>query len=352
MLLYQTIIICQVKFDLKIDMYTVIILYELKFLPRWTVLKLIKKTFLLILSLIMIFSVCSSVISVNAAEDVKVKLIASALKAEPGDRFSVTYSFENAADYKYGLTAFTSKLKFDSNQLRCVNVTHSKFNNSALTTNRALTGEVRTLYTYASLTKDPGVNTNEAFVTYTFVVTKTAVAGKASLSLDFDTIVTTDYDESPAKNKTLTYNKPTISVEIISDNVAATSSEAAVTSQETTASGSSSTDEVVSSNKKPSDKAPDKITTVDESYLNPEFSASDIAAGETVEKEPTQSELIAEAESKISEEFSNAGIDPNDVYKKGFDISLPLFIGLIAVGVVALAAIITLIIIIATKKKN
>ena len=319
-------------------------------------MKLFKNALLLILSLVITLTVCSSVLSVSAAEDVNVKLIASALKAEPGDKFSVSYSFENAGDYKYGLTAFTSKLKFDSNQLRCVNVIHSKFNNSAMTTNRALTGEVRTLYTYASLTKDPGVNTNETFVTYVFVVTNNAVAGNATLSLDFDTIITTDYDKPSVENKNLTYNKPTISVEIISDNVAATSSESATTSNKPVESGSTSSNNVTSesNNKKPSDKAPDKITTVDDSYLNPEFSASDVAAGEQVEKEPTQSELIEQTQSKLSQEFSNAGIDPNDVHNKNKvgGINLPLLIGFIVLGVVALAAIITLVIILANKKKN
>ena len=319
-------------------------------------MKLFKNALLLILSLVITLTVCSSVLSVSAAEDVNVKLIASALKAEPGDKFTVSYSFENAGDYKYGLTAFTSKLKFDSNQLRCVNVIHSKFNNSAMTTNRALTGEVRTLYTYASLTKDPGVNTNETFVTYVFVVTNNAVAGNATLSLDFDTIITTDYDKPSVENKNLTYNKPTISVEIISDNVAATSSESATTSNKPVESGSTSSNNVTSesNNKKPSDKAPDKITTVDDSYLNPEFSASDVAAGEQVEKEPTQSELIEQTQSKLSQEFSNAGIDPNDVHNKIKDggINLPLLIGFIVLGVVALAAIITLVIVLANKKKN
>lgn len=319
-------------------------------------MKLFKNALLLILSLVITLTVCSSVLSVSAAEDVNVKLIASALKAEPGDKFTVSYSFENAGDYKYGLTAFTSKLKFDSNQLRCVNVIHSKFNNSAMTTNRALTGEVRTLYTYASLTKDPGVNTNETFVTYVFVVTNNAVTGNATLSLDFDTIITTDYDKPSVENKSLTYNKPTISVEIISDNVAATSSESATTSEKPVESGSTSSNNVTSesNNKKPSDKAPDKITTVDDSYLNPEFSASDVAAGEQVEKEPTQSELIEQTQSKLSQEFSNAGIDPNDVHNKIKDggINLPLLIGFIVLGVVALAAIITLVIVLANKKKN
>lgn len=319
-------------------------------------MKLFKNALLLILSLVITLTVCSSVLSVSAAEDVTVKLIASALKAEPGDKFSVSYSFENAGDYKYGLTAFTSKLKFDSNQLRCVNVIHSKFNNSAMTTNRALTGEVRTLYTYASLTKDPGVNTNETFVTYVFIVTNNAVAGNATLSLDFDTIITTDYDKPSVENKNLTYNKPTISVEIISDNVAATSSESATTSNKPVESGSTSSNNVTSesNNKKPSDKAPDKITTVDDSYLNPEFSASDVAAGEQVEKEPTQSELIEQTQSKLSQEFSNAGIDPNDVHNKNKvgGINLPLLIGFIVLGVVALAAIITLVIVLANKKKN
>lgn len=319
-------------------------------------MKLFKNALLLILSLVITLTVCSSVLSVSAAEDVNVKLIASALKAEPGDKFTVSYSFENAGDYKYGLTAFTSKLKFDSNQLRCVNVIHSKFNNSAMTTNRALTGEVRTLYTYASLTKDPGVNTNETFVTYVFVVTNNAVAGNATLSLDFDTIITTDYDKPSVENKNLTYNKPTISVEIISDNVAATSSESATTSNKPVESGSTSSNNVTSesNNKKPSDKAPDQITTVDDSYLNPEFSASDVAAGEQVEKEPTQSELIEQTQSKLSQEFSNAGIDPNDVHNKNKDggIILPLLIGFIVLGVVALAAIITLVIVLANKKKN
>ncbi|MBQ5902461.1 MAG: hypothetical protein IIW83_04385 [Clostridia bacterium] len=205
-------------------------------------------------------------------------------------------------------------------------------------------------------TKDPGVNTNETFVTYVFVVTNNAVAGNATLSLDFDTIITTDYDKPSVENKNLTYNKPTISVEIISDNVAATSSESATTSNKPVESGSTSSNNVTSesNNKKPSDKAPDKITTVDDSYLNPEFSASDVAAGEQVEKEPTQSELIEQTQSKLSQEFSNAGIDPNDVYNKNKDggINLPLLIGFIVLGVVALAAIITLVIILANKKKN
>ena len=42
----------------------------------------------------------------------------------------------------------------------------------------------------------------------------------------------------------------------------------------------------------------------------------------------------------MSQEFSNAGIDPNDVHNKNKDggINLPLLIGFIVLGVVALAA--------------
>ena len=72
----------------------------------------------------------SASITASAANDVKVEIISNVIKAEPGDRFLVSYSFKNADEFKYGLTAFTGILKFDSSKVRCTKATHSSFNNS------------------------------------------------------------------------------------------------------------------------------------------------------------------------------------------------------------------------------
>lgn len=288
--------------------------------------------------------------SASAADSVTVKLIASALKAEPGDRFSVSYSFTNASDFKYGLTAFTGILKYDQTKVKCIKVTHSTFNNSIMTSNRNLTGEVRTLYTYANLSKKPGVNTDSAFVTYEFAVLNDA-SGNATFTLDFDTIVTTDYDKNPAENITLSYNKPTFTVEIVNKNVQ--------TSSQIT-SGSTSSQEETSS-KKPSDKAPDKITTVDDKYLNPEFTQNNVANGEeqnfdTTDGSQLESDLTESINNMLSNTYSEVGIDPETVSKGDANdgnnsSNKTMIIVLIAVGAIIVAGAIVSIILINKKNK-
>ena len=301
----------------------------------------------------------SSSITASAANDVNVELIGSAIKAEPGDRFSISYCFKNAGDYKYGLSAFTSFLKFDSSKVRCTKATHSSFNSSIFTTNKNLTGEVRTLYTYANLDKKPGVNSSATFVTYEFLVKKDAV-GDVKFSLNFDTIVTTDYDKNPAENITLTFNTPTYTVEIINPDAETTSSQVASNTTSSTPTSSNSTSSVVSnitsnntssnetSSKKPSDKAPDGNTTVKDEYLNPNFTSSNVADGDeqnfdnTTDPDAIQSQLTESLENAISSELAN--------HNNGNQSTNNMLIIIIAIGaLLAIGIIVTLIIL---SKKN
>lgn len=291
------------------------------------------------------------IISASAADSVTVKLIASALKAEPGDRFSVSYSFTNASDFKYGLTAFTGILKYDETKVKCVKVTHSTFNNSIMTSNRNLTGEVRTLYTYANLNKKPGVNSDAAFVTYEFAVLNDSPSGNATFTLDFDTVVTTDYDKSPAENITLSYNKPTFTVEIINPNSAASSK----------ADADNASSQASTSSKQPSDKAPDNTTTVDDKYLNPDFTDKNVADGEeqifdTADGSQIESQLTESVNNMLSSTYSEAGIDPDTISNGNSDANSGgshniLKIVLIAVGVIIVAGAIVGIILVNKKNK-
>lgn len=298
----------------------------------------------------------SASITASAANDVKVEIISNVIKAEPGDRFLVSYSFKNADEFKYGLTAFTGILKFDSSKVRCTKATHSSFNNSFFTTNKSLDGEVRTLYAYANLNKKPGVNSDAAFVTYEFLVKKDAV-GEVKFSLSFDTMVTTDYDKDPVENITLTYDTPSCVVEIINPNAESTSSEAASnnttssnTSSKPTSSATSSNTSSNTSSKTSSASSNESNSTVKDEYLNPNFTSSNIASGEEQELDNAtdtsaiQSQLNESAENMISKELSEAEND---------DSSSPItmFVIIAIIGLVAAIGLVATLIILSKKNK-
>ena len=298
----------------------------------------------------------SASITASAANDVKVEIISNVIKAEPGDRFLVSYSFKNADEFKYGLTAFTGILKFDSSKVRCTKATHSSFNNSFFTTNKSLDGEVRTLYAYANLNKKPGVNSDAAFVTYEFLVKKDAV-GEVKFSLSFDTMVTTDYDKDPVENITLTYDTPSCVVEIINPTAESTSSEAASnnttssnTSSKPTSSATSSNTSSNTSSKTSSASSNESNSTVKDEYLNPNFTSSNIASGEEQELDNAtdtsaiQSQLNESAENMISKELSEAEND---------DSSSPItmFVIIAFIGLVAAIGLVATLIILSKKNK-
>lgn len=298
----------------------------------------------------------SASITASAANNVKVEIISNVIKAEPGDRFLVSYSFKNADEFKYGLTAFTGILKFDSSKVRCTKATHSSFNNSFFTTNKSLDGEVRTLYAYANLNKKPGVNSDAAFVTYEFLVKKDAV-GEVKFSLSFDTMVTTDYDKDPVENITLTYNTPSCTVEIINPNAESTSSEAASnnttssnTSSKPTSSATSSNTSSNTSSKTPSSSSNESNTNIKDEYLNPNFTSSNIASGEEQELDNAtdtsaiQSQLNESAENMISKELSEAEND---------DSSSPItmFVIIAIIGLITAIGLVATLIILSKKNK-
>ena len=298
----------------------------------------------------------SASITASAGNDVKVEIISNVIKAEPGDRFLVSYSFKNADEFKYGLTAFTGILKFDSSKVRCTKATHSSFNNSFFTTNKSLDGEVRTLYAYANLNKKPGVNSDAAFVTFEFLVKKDAV-GEVKFSLSFDTMVTTDYDKDPVENITLTYNTPSCVVEIINPNAESTSSEAASnnttssnTSSKPTSSATSSNISSNTSSKTPSASSNESNSTVKDEYLNPNFTSSNIASGEEQEIDNAtdtsaiQSQLNESAENMISKELSEAEND---------DSSSPItmFVIIAIIGLITAIGLVATLIILSKKNK-
>ena len=320
-------------------------------------MKLVKNIISIICCLaVMCAMFVSASITASAANDVKVEIISNVIKAEPGDRFLVSYSFKNADEFKYGLTAFTGILKFDSSKVRCTKATHSSFNNSFFTTNKSLDGEVRTLYAYANLNKKPGVNSDAAFVTYEFLVKKDAV-GEVKFSLSFDTMVTTDYDKDPVENITLTYNTPSCTVEIINPNAESNSSEA--TSNNTTSSNTSSkpTSSAISSNissntssKTPSASSNESNTNIKDEYLNPNFTSSNIASGEeqeidnAIDTSAIQSQLNESAENMISKELSEAEKD---------DSSSPItmFVIIAIIGLIAAIGLVATLIILSKKNK-
>ena len=306
----------------------------------------------------------SGTITASAANDVKVEIISSAIKAEPGDRFLVSYSFKNADEYKYGLTAFTGILKFDSSKVRCTKATHSSFNNSFFTTNKSLDGEVRTLYAYANLNKKPGVNSDAAFVTYEFLVKKGAV-GDVKFALSFDTVVTTDYDKNPVENITLTYDTPSCVVKIVNPDAESTSSEA--TSTDTTSSNTSSkpTSSTTSSNtssnsssNKPSSNSNAGDTTVKNEYLNPDFTSNNIADGDEqkidneTDTSAIESQLTESAENMISNTLSEGNKNPSSKNDKSDSYSSIIkYIIIAIIGLVAAAGLIVTLIILSKKKK-
>ncbi len=326
-------------------------------------MKLIRKTIILCLCIITLLSMGTISMTASAAEDIKVRLVSDVLKAKPGNKFIVSYSFENAADYKYGLAAFTSYLKFDSTKVRCVKVQYGTYNQLSLSTNRSLKDEVRTIYAFASTTKEPGVNDSKAFVNYEFIVTKEAT-GTVEFSLDFDTIITTNYDKNPIQNKALSFNKPTIKVEIVNDD--ATSSSTATSKPENSSSANTSkptsntsSKPTINSSSKPQNSSTNQIsnassedegTTVDKEFLNPDFNTDDITTGEEMIKEPTQSEAIEQTSSNLNSQLSktesNSNGNTDDGDNKALIIAIIAAAGLLICGGVAT------IVILQSKKKN
>ena len=169
----------------------------------------------LICFLMAVIIIACGIQSAFAAEmpDCKVKLIASHLSANVGDEIKLSLIFENAADYPYGLAAFTAMLSYNDKAVKLESIKAAVPRADIMSNNKA--GLVKSLYIFASSEKQPGFNKNDVFYTATFTVLNSTV-DIAHFSLTFDAITVSDYSaDNEVTNYQVKFNSPEVSVDII-----------------------------------------------------------------------------------------------------------------------------------------
>ncbi len=214
--------------------------------------------------------------SAFAAEmpDCRVKLVASHLSAKAGDEVKISLIFENAADYPYGLAAFTASLKYDSSAVKLKEIKSAAPRSDVTSSNKP--GLVKTLYIFASATMQPGFNKNDVFYTATFTVLDSKV-DIADFSVTFDAITVSEYytdkdGKTKVNNHQVKFNSPKINVDIIGNETpvqSQSSSSTSVSTQSSTSvqsalSGSSASNESAPTQSKPESVENDEFVDVEQ----------------------------------------------------------------------------------------
>ncbi len=166
---------------------------------------------------IVVMICCMPTAAATQMPDCKVSLVASHLSANVGDEIKVSLVFENAADYPYGLAAFTAMLSYNSKAVKLENIKYA-VNRSDIMSN-SMSGILKALYIFTSTAKKPGFNKNDVFCTATFTILDSDV-DIADFALTFDAITVSEYyTDSSGKTKVNNYqvgfNSPTVSVDIL-----------------------------------------------------------------------------------------------------------------------------------------
>lgn len=279
------------------------------------------------ISLILVFGFITPA---YAAEfpDLQVALNADNDTVYVGDELKVTLSFENASEYPYGLAAFCSMLRYDSNVLKVSSITAAAPRSSIR--HNSMSGELRSVYTFADAQKKPGFNVDGAFYTVTF---KAVSAGSTDISVTFDAVTVTDYD-SEQLNFKVAFNSPKISVKV---NGPAIEIPSDAPSADT-----------------PSANAPSS-TTPSKKPTNDKF--QDVADGDqdTVKDVfDDQGEIIEQTESEAPKKDTSSNVISAD--KDEVDTSetngVPNLLIWVAIGVAALIVVAVVVVIVVKKSKK
>jgi len=292
-----------------------------------------KRIFALVLSIMLVFGFA---FSVNAADfpALKVSLEASNESVDVGQEFKVTLSFDNASDYPYGLAAFCAYLTYDSSVLRVKSI-NAAVPRSSIRHN-SMSGELRSVYTYANAQKKPGFNTDGPFYTVTF---EALASGSSNIGVTFDTMIVTDYNTEEL-NFNVGFNSPSLSVKVngSDENVSssATSSQASLN----TSSQSVSTNNISSA--KPVKPTNDNFKDVADSNQDTVQDVFD-ESGEIIKQ--TESKAPSKPTSSNS---TQAGLDEIDTSETN---GIPNIIIWVGIGVLLIAVVAAVLFIIIKKKK-
>ena len=294
-----------------------------------------KRIFAFTLSVVLLFCFAFSV-SAAKFPDLKVSLTASNETVEVGQEFKVTLSFDNASKYPYGLAAFCAYLKYDSRVVTVKSI-NAAVPRSSIRHN-SMSGELRSVYTYANAQKKPGFNTDGPFYTVTF---EALSAGDANINVTFDTMMVTDYNTKELNFK-VGFNSPSVSVKVNGGDEESSSSASSQTQSNTTQNTSSQS---VSSNPvsltKPIKPTNDDFKDVADSGQD---TVQDVFGdnGEIVEQ--TQSKAPQNPNSNSTQ----AGLDDIDTSETN---GVPNIIIWVALAVLV-AAIVAVVVIVIVKKKK
>ncbi len=329
-----------------------------------------KRIICFIVSAVMICSMAVSVFADNEMPDCKVSLTASHISANVGDQIKISLSFDNAADYPYGLAAFCANLSYNKNAVKLDSVSYDVPKADITSNNKA--GLLKSLYIFASNTKKPGFNKNGVFYTATFTVLD-CDDDFADFSVTFDTITVSNYsNDNKVTNYQVPFDSPSVSVDIIGNEselppeedskapVSSASTSSASTSSASTSSASTSsasTSSASTSSASISSAAPAISDAPTESKPQPVENdkfvdvEDDSPSGTiTVDKFDNEGNIIESGESSVAQSpSSQVSSEPEDSDPTDDDILFIVVISVFAATVIGAAAVIIILLI---KKKR
>lgn len=268
--------------------------------------------------------------------DLKVTLISEYDSVEIGEEVKVTLSFNNASEYPYGLAAFCSFLTYDSSVLRVKSI-NAAVPRSSIRHN-SMSGELRSIYTFASAQREPGFNTDGAFYTVTF---EAVGAGEAIINVTFDAITVTDY-ETDELNFRVNFNSPSTKISVKGDEVTGDTSSV----QSNASSKPESTTDV-------SSEAASKVPSTNDKPANEEFKDVADSGQNTVQDVfDDDGEIIKQTESKApanttSSNSTGTTIDDVDTSETN---GIPNYVWIIAAVLVAAIGVAVVVVVIKKKK--
>ena len=317
-----------------------------------------KKIFAFALSIILLFSM-TFVASAVEFPELKVSLSSSEESVDVGEEVKVTLAFNNASKYPFGLAAFCSFLTYDANVLKLKSVSAAVPRSSIR--NNSLSGELRSVYTFASAQKKPGFNTDGPFYTVTF---EAIGSGNSTVNVTFDAVTVTDYNTDELNFK-VGFNSPSVIVKVNGDEGDSTGDTSSAVSSNKTSSAVSSnkTSSAVSSNKTSAEETSSKQDVNSTEVQNSDSSTQtgkneffDVADSgqDTVQDYFDESgEIIEQTESKApnkpsSSNTTQADIDEIDDSETNGIPNAFVLVG--AIGLVVLVGAVVAVVIIKKKK--
>jgi hypothetical protein len=298
-------------------------------------------------------------VPVHAAKlpDCNVSLIASHITAVAGDEIQVSLVFNNASEYPYGLGAFCAKLTYNSNAVKLKSVKSAAPRSDVTSNNSGST--LNTLYVFASVTAQPGFNTDGVFYTATFKVLENA-SGNADFALTFDEMTVCEYSsDGKVTNHKVPFNSPSASVAIKSGSLNSESSQTASSQASSAApvNSQSASSQPADSGAPVQSQADPSGSVKNDSFVSVEDSGADKIAVDVFddsgniisadEEYPDTSAVTSGTASSGADETVSAPSKDADE-KSG----MPLGVVIAVAGSVITVAAVVVIIIISSKKAN